>query len=174
MTLPTSGAISLNNVNTELGISSGVVISLGATNVRGLAGVPSGPISMSNLYGKSNFHVTYTWVNSGAAITGSVADAVPLTFQNYETDLLVNFNSTTSCLWHITGGMVGTGGFAQSTPNGTSASAFYCQVTAQTFGQSVIAANARWDISMSQGGKSYSFRLDLRCGSGLSGGGDNT
>ena len=44
MTLRSSGAISINNINTELGSASS----------RNLAGVPSGAISLSNFYGKSN------------------------------------------------------------------------------------------------------------------------
>lgn len=54
MTLQSSGAISLANVNTELGRSSTASISLGETAVRNLAGVASGAIALSNLYGKSN------------------------------------------------------------------------------------------------------------------------
>jgi hypothetical protein len=54
MTLPSTGPISLANVNVELGLSSTTNISLNQTNVRTLAGVPSGTISLSNLYGKSN------------------------------------------------------------------------------------------------------------------------
>lgn len=51
MTLPASGNLTLGMVAAELGL--GLPISLGDTVVRNLAGVPSGPISMSNLYGKS-------------------------------------------------------------------------------------------------------------------------
>lgn len=54
MTLPTAGAISLGQVNIELDLSATAAISLGNTNVRNLAGVASGAISMSNLHGKSN------------------------------------------------------------------------------------------------------------------------
>ena len=54
MTLPASGAISLSAVNTELGLSATALIALNDAAVRGLAGVPSGAISLSNLYGKSN------------------------------------------------------------------------------------------------------------------------
>jgi len=54
MPLPTSGPISLSNVNTELGLSSTAQISLGSTAVRTLFGVSSGAISKSNGRGKSN------------------------------------------------------------------------------------------------------------------------
>jgi hypothetical protein len=51
MTLPTSGPISLGMVAAELGI--GKPLSLGDSRVRTLAGVPSGPISLGQLRGKS-------------------------------------------------------------------------------------------------------------------------
>ncbi len=54
MTLPASGAISLSQVNTELGLASTTTISLNNSNVRTLFGKPSGTISMSDGYGKSN------------------------------------------------------------------------------------------------------------------------
>lgn len=51
MTLPASGTITLGQVAAELGI--GLPLELGDSRVRALAGVPSGPISLSNLYGKT-------------------------------------------------------------------------------------------------------------------------
>ena len=54
MTLPGSGAISLGQVNTELGRASNQAISMNDSAVRSLAGVASGAISMSSLWGKSN------------------------------------------------------------------------------------------------------------------------
>jgi hypothetical protein len=54
MTLPSSGTISMNNVNVELDRSGTTTISLNDADVRALAGVPSGTISLSSLYGKSN------------------------------------------------------------------------------------------------------------------------
>lgn len=67
MTLPSSGAISLNNVNVELGNSGTAQISMNDAAVRGLFGVASGAISMSDGYGKSNvfaFTISSTQVNA--------------------------------------------------------------------------------------------------------------
>ncbi|WP_225241119.1 hypothetical protein [Janthinobacterium lividum] len=55
MTLPSSGTISMAQVNVEIGHGSNAVISLGESAVRTLAGVPSGPVSLSQLYGKSSY-----------------------------------------------------------------------------------------------------------------------
>lgn len=54
MALQGSGAISLANVNTELGVASTTTRSLNDSAVRTLFGVASGAISMSQGYGKSN------------------------------------------------------------------------------------------------------------------------
>lgn len=60
MALPSTGPISLANVNVELGLSSTTAISLNQTNVRTLAGVASGTISMADLRGKSAVTVTFS------------------------------------------------------------------------------------------------------------------
>lgn len=85
MTLPASGAISLSQVNTELQKSSTATISLGDSDVRLLAQVPSGAISMSNLYGKtwltaadasawyaSNRQTTHQWGMGGSGDTRTI------------------------------------------------------------------------------------------------------
>lgn len=54
MTLPATGAISLSQVNTELGLSATASINMNASNVRTLFGKASGAISMSDGYGKAN------------------------------------------------------------------------------------------------------------------------
>ena len=53
MTTP-SGQISLDDVNIELDIAPGTQINMDSAPVRGLAEVPTGAISMSDLQGKSN------------------------------------------------------------------------------------------------------------------------
>lgn len=107
MALPTSGAISLSQVNTELGKAATAAISLNDANVRSLAGVASGAIAMSNLQGKSasspptlslavtgngqttnSYTVVYAYINctlggsptpttSGSRITNNVTGSYP-------------------------------------------------------------------------------------------------
>ena len=55
----------MSQVNTELGLSSTALISLNDTAVRTLAGVSSGQISMSNLWGKSAAVETTLGFNNG-------------------------------------------------------------------------------------------------------------
>ena len=54
MPLPSSGAISFNNINVELGLTATAQISLNDSAVRTLFGVSSGAIAMNVGYGKSN------------------------------------------------------------------------------------------------------------------------
>ncbi len=53
MALQSSGAISFNNINVELGVAGTTSASLNQASYRTLAGVASGAISLSNFYGKS-------------------------------------------------------------------------------------------------------------------------
>lgn len=71
MTLPASGPITLGQVAAELGI--GLPLSLGDPRVRALAGVPSGPISLGQLRGKS----AYTAMAGSMDDVSATADADP-------------------------------------------------------------------------------------------------
>jgi hypothetical protein len=57
MPLPSSGSISLSQVNTELGRGATASINMNNSSLRSLFGVPSGQISMSQGRGKSNITV---------------------------------------------------------------------------------------------------------------------
>jgi hypothetical protein len=64
MPLPSSGPISLSQVNTELSLPIGAQISLGSGAVRDLFNVLTGPISLSDGYGKSaEFVITSNQTN---------------------------------------------------------------------------------------------------------------
>jgi hypothetical protein len=75
MPLQTSGAISLSNVNVELGRSATALINMNESEVRTLAGVATGAITMNNFYGKSAvvpattaiFHGGATFCDKGCA-----------------------------------------------------------------------------------------------------------
>ena len=59
MALPSSGQISLNQVNVELGNSGTAQIDMNSSAVRGLFDISSGEIEMADGYGKSNIAVEY-------------------------------------------------------------------------------------------------------------------
>lgn len=67
MTLPASGAISLSQVNVELGSAGSTTITLGQSSVRTLFGIASGAIKMSDGYGKSNRVVASATISSNTA-----------------------------------------------------------------------------------------------------------
>jgi len=96
MALQTTGPISLNNVNQELGKASpyNQQVSLNDSDVRALLGVASGQIALSNAYGKNNYLNTTVYVMSGAVSTFTVPAGV--------TSLLVK-------MWGGGGGGGGTG-----------------------------------------------------------------
>ena len=76
MTLPVSGAISFNDINVELGVSGTTEASLGQPSFRTLAGIASGPISMSDFYGKANqfaFTISSNQTNANLATLATAA-----------------------------------------------------------------------------------------------------
>lgn len=66
MTLPSSGPISMDMVATELGISK-INLSLTDPRIRDLAGIPSGPISLTALYGKTALAVSLSPTSAAQA-----------------------------------------------------------------------------------------------------------
>ena len=62
MTLPSSGPISASDINVELGRASNAYFDINGAAERALAGVPSGTISFSDFYGKSNVSYWYNYL----------------------------------------------------------------------------------------------------------------
>lgn len=103
MSLPGSGIISLNAINTELGKSPSAQISLNDSDVRGLLAKASGQISLSDAYGKtkpsvgntfiSGYETTYGlygWnkdTSTGFAVTGS-ANPNPIPMAPYSGNMV--------------------------------------------------------------------------------------
>lgn len=76
MTLASSGSMSIGgsttarSINVELGRSATATSNMGETDLRSLAGVSSGAISMSNFYGKSNYKFITTITIEAKTIFG--------------------------------------------------------------------------------------------------------
>ncbi len=76
MTLASSGTMSIGgtttdrSINVELGRSATATSSMGETDLRSLAGVSSGAISMSNFYGASYYDWIVTVTNAATTIFG--------------------------------------------------------------------------------------------------------
>jgi len=87
-----SGTISLNNVNVELGLAGTTTISMNQANVRALAGVPSGAISMQNLQNKSN-RITITATISANTSNYTLNTAKAPGYSAGKTDMILNINS---------------------------------------------------------------------------------
>jgi hypothetical protein len=87
MTLPVSGAISFNAINVELGVAGTTQANINQATYRTLAGVPSGQISLSDFYGKSNrATASFTFSSNTAnaslnlsALSGYVAGTTDIT-----------------------------------------------------------------------------------------------
>jgi len=79
MTTPCSGAISMANVNTELGTSG--IITLNDSDVRELAGKPSGIIKLSDLYCKSK--TVDGWINALDPLPAGSGQFINMTMTNH-------------------------------------------------------------------------------------------
>lgn len=105
MTLPTSGALSIGDVAAELGI--GLPLELGDSRVRALAGVASGAISLSDLYGKSASGTGGGGTGGGGTgtstdFTASLADASDTAQGNYTASS--GYNAPVNLYMDVAGG----------------------------------------------------------------------
>lgn len=102
MPMPSSGAISLNDANIELGIASGTTISLNQASVRTLFGIGSGAIGMGNGYGKSN-RVTANITISADTANYTLNTAKVTGYSAGKTDVTLTINSGVTVFSNSTG-----------------------------------------------------------------------
>jgi len=110
MPLPSSGSISLNEVNVELGAAGTTTRSLNDSAVRTLFGVASGAISMSNGYGKAN-RVTVNITISANTANYTLNTAKATGYSAGRTDVILTINSGVI----VSSGSTGTAAFIVDT-----------------------------------------------------------
>ena len=149
MTLQTTGPISLGNVGTELGRAAGTSTSLGETAVRNLAGIASGAIKLSNLYGKSSVAFTPA---------GGLSSGAPVTLSDWAAgggNATVTIQCTQSAVWTWSGSG-GAGSFVSVASGGLS--------TAITFRLSNSGYTIRqsfWTVSATAGGITRYWQVEM-------------
>lgn len=139
MTLQTTGPISLGNVGTELGRSAGTATSLGETAVRNLAGVPSGIIRLSNLYGKSSIAFT----PAGGLSSGSPVTLSDLAAGGTSASVTIQCTQPAVWTWTRTGSSTGTASVASG---GSAAS-----ITFSLSNTGYVIRRTNWTLSATSG-----------------------
>lgn len=149
MTLQTTGPISLGNVGTELGRAAGSTTSLGETTVRNLAGITSGVIKLSNLYGKSS--VAFT--PAGGPSSGS-----PVALSDWAAgggNAAVTIQCTQSAIWTWT--RTGSSAGTASVASGGSAGS----ITFALVNTGFSIRQTTWTVSATSGGITRYWIVDL-------------
>lgn len=162
MTLQSSGAISLSNVSVELGRSASATTSLGEAAVRGLAGVASGPISLSNLYGKSATSYWYVACGSLETIQSFGTDSAGNIYA-FGYSLIAKFNADGVLQWQRTINRTIMAGKAMD--DGTIHLAGYWIVSGSNYGSYVARldtnGNLIWTRSLdATGNAEYGYDVD--------------
>lgn len=148
MPLPTSGAISLSGVAAEIGRAAGSAISLGETAVRNLAGVATGAISLSQLYGKSA--VTF----SPAGGTSSTSPVLLSDWQSGGGPAQVTISCSQAAVWVYS--RSGTYG-AATVVSGSSATS----ITFSIGNNSYTVRESTWTVSGTVGGVTRYWQVTL-------------
>ena len=159
MTLNATGPLSMGgattgqSINLELGVSATAQGALNDTSFRTLAGVPSGAISISNFYGKSNTPTYFVstistassigliYLNSTIAASGNMyvigytGSATGISANTY----LTKVNSSGAEVWTVSVGSTTANSFGQNTVNEDSSGNVY-------FAQLIIGSSANQGI----------------------------
>lgn len=129
MSLPASGEISLSQVRAELGGSGAVA--LGDSNVRSLAGVSSGAISLDNLHGKA---ATTLAVSLSAYSASNASNVSTYTF-GANTRTITGGTGSETTTWTVLASSGGTWDF----PGGSSGASAAPRVSGVAAGASATA-----------------------------------
>lgn len=149
MTLPSSGAISLANVNVELGLGSTTNISLNQTNVRSLAGKASGTISMSDLLGKS---AGATFSPDGGTSSGSPVALYDYIAGGSPVSKTITCSATATWTWTRSG----TNGTASIASGGTGTS-----ITFTLSNTTTTPRSTTWTVSATSGSTTRYWTVQL-------------
>jgi len=145
MALPSSGAISLFDVNTELGLTNSAQLGLLCTNVRTLFGDASGAVAMFDGYGKSSTTVPGAPTIGTATQTGSTTATISFTAPASNGGATITSYTATSSPGGITGTLSQAG-------SGTISVSGLTAATAYTF--TVYATNSKGNSASSSASNS--------------------
>lgn len=191
MALTSSGLISLSDVNVELGLSSTAQISLNDAAVRGLFGVASGAISMSNGYGKANqfaFSISSNQTNANLKTLATNAgwNGVSKVVATINSGIYISSNSTGTPALTVSGsfpgglelinngyivGDGGNGGNANGGAGGNGGLALSVSTSSTITNNGTIAGGGGGGRGGNQGISYTDGYTDLRGGGGGGGGG---
>jgi hypothetical protein len=159
MTLQASGTISLTDVMNEIRLVNpgrAYPISMGDADVRALAGVPSGPIGLSNLYSKSSYipmnvtgngdsHSAYSGVGGNSPVTCHPSVSVTNGSGGYTYSWSFTSNPQSCALNATTSAACNVSHTFSINANGTASATLQCIVTDST-GHSVTATGITADL----------------------------
>ena len=148
MPLPTTGPISLSAVAAEIGRAAGTAIALGEAAVRNLAGVATGAISLSQLYGKS----ALSFSPEGGASFTSPAYLSDTGVGGATAEVTISCNQ--SAVWsHTRSGVYG----AASVASGSSATS----ITFALANTGYTIRESTWNVSATVGGVTRYWQVTL-------------
>jgi hypothetical protein len=148
MPLPTTGPISFSAVAAEIGRAVGSAISLGETAVRNLAGIASGPISLSQLYGKS----ALSFLPEGGSSFSSPVFLSDTGVGGYPAQIIISCNQP--AVWnHTRNGAFGTasvasGSSANSITFSLSNTGFTIRTTTWNVSATVAGVTRYWSVNL--------------------------
>jgi hypothetical protein len=152
MTLQITGAISLGNVGAELGRAVGAVTSLGETAVRNMAGVPSGAIKLSNLYGKS----AVAFTPAGGLSSGS--PVILSDWADGAAEALISIQCTQPAVWTWSASG-GPGSYVSGSSGGT-----YTGILFSLSNNDYVFRQSFWSVSAAAGGITRYWQVELTHG----------